>query len=80
MFDPELYRDKAEVERWKQRDPIAAFVAAMQQVGALRADDLAAVEADAAAEIAAARAFAEAAPFEPVEDLARDVVTPRGAS
>ncbi len=25
MFDPELYRDKAEVERWKQRDPIGAL-------------------------------------------------------
>ena len=23
MYDPELYRDKAEVERWKKRDPIA---------------------------------------------------------
>ena len=22
MYDPELYRDKAEVETWKQRDPI----------------------------------------------------------
>ena len=25
MYDPELYRDKAEVERWKERDPIAAL-------------------------------------------------------
>ena len=25
MFDPELYRDKAEVEQWKQRDPIATL-------------------------------------------------------
>ena len=22
MYDPELYRDKAEVEEWKKRDPI----------------------------------------------------------
>ena len=22
MFDPELYRDKAEVEKWKEHDPI----------------------------------------------------------
>src|SRR5512146_1187744 len=26
MFDPELYRDKAEVEQWRKRDPIATFV------------------------------------------------------
>src|SRR5690606_38872520 len=25
MFDAELYRDKSEVEQWKQRDPIATF-------------------------------------------------------
>ena len=25
MFDPELYRDKAEVEAWKQRDPIVTL-------------------------------------------------------
>ena len=25
MYDPELYRDKDEVEQWKQRDPIAAL-------------------------------------------------------
>ena len=24
MYDPELYRDKAEIERWKERDPIDA--------------------------------------------------------
>ena len=26
MYDPELYRDKAEVARWKERDPIPAFI------------------------------------------------------
>ena len=27
MYDPQLYRDKDEVEAWKQRDPIATFTA-----------------------------------------------------
>jgi pyruvate dehydrogenase E1 component alpha subunit len=80
MFDPELYRDKAEVERWKARDPIALFTARAREVGALGADDVAAIEADVAAEIAAACAYADASPLEPVEELARDLVTPRGAS
>lgn len=79
MFDPELYRDKAEVERWKQRDPIATFVATMQASGVLGAGEVAAIERDAAAEVAAACAFADAAPLEQVEDLARDLTTPRGA-
>ena len=73
MFDPELYRDRAEVERWRQRDPIATFAARMQEAGVLGADDLAAAEAEAAAAIADACAFADDAPLEPVEDLARDL-------
>lgn len=71
MFDPELYRDKAEVEEWRKRDPIAALTTRMQ--GVITADDIAAVDAEAAAEIARACDFAEASPLEPVEDLLRDV-------
>jgi pyruvate dehydrogenase E1 component alpha subunit len=25
MFDPELYREKAEVEKWREHDPIRNF-------------------------------------------------------
>jgi pyruvate dehydrogenase E1 component alpha subunit len=80
MFDPELYRDKAEVDRWKQRDPIATFAARMLDAGALGRDDVAAVEAGVAADVAAAVAFADAAPLEPVDDLTRDVTTPPEAA
>jgi pyruvate dehydrogenase E1 component alpha subunit len=71
MFDPELYRDKAEVEAWRRRCPIATFSRRME--GVVGAADLAAIEAEAAAEVARACAFAEASPLEPVSDLARDV-------
>jgi pyruvate dehydrogenase E1 component alpha subunit len=74
MFDPELYRDKAEVEAWKKRDPIAAFAARM--AGVITPGDLAALDAEAAREVAHACAFAEAAPLEPVSDLLRDVRAP----
>jgi len=74
MFDPELYRAKAEVEQWKKRDPIASFVQRM--AGVIVAADVAAIEADAADEIAKACAFAEASPLEPVEDLLLDVRAP----
>jgi pyruvate dehydrogenase E1 component subunit alpha len=79
MFDPELYRDKAEVERWRQRCPIATFTARCEAAAELKPSDVAAIEAEVAAEIAAAVAFAEASPFEPVADLLRDVTTPAGA-
>jgi pyruvate dehydrogenase E1 component alpha subunit len=80
MFDPELYRDKAEVERWKQRCPIATFARRAQELGLLQASDVEAIEARVAAVVAQARATAEASPPEPVEDLYRDVVAPRGAA
>jgi TPP-dependent pyruvate/acetoin dehydrogenase alpha subunit len=79
MFDPELYRDKAEVERWKQRGPIVTFVAALRAAGLLDDSGLAALEAAVEREIAAAVEFAEAGTLEPVADLTRDVYTPGGA-
>jgi pyruvate dehydrogenase E1 component alpha subunit len=75
MFDPELYRDKAEVERWKQRGPIVTFGATLRAAGVL--DDARQAEMDAAvtAEVDAAVAFAEAGTFEPVAELTTDVYT-----
>ena len=33
MFDPELYRDKAEVEQWRKRDPIPRLIQWMHDFG-----------------------------------------------
>lgn len=76
MFDPELYRDKAEVERWKQRDPIRTYSARLLAEGLLDPPGLAALEAEAADEVEAAVAFAEAGTLEPVAALERDVYSP----
>lgn len=73
-YDPELYRSKEEVERWKQRDPIPALQRVLREAGALRPEDVERLEAAVAREIDEAVAFAEASPWEPVEDLLRDVV------
>jgi pyruvate dehydrogenase E1 component alpha subunit len=77
MFDPELYRDKAEVEAWKKRCPIEQFVAWLKQLRTIHDSDIAAIETDVAATIDEAVSFSEAAPWEPVEDLLHDVHTPR---
>jgi len=77
MFDPELYRDKREVEAWKQRDPIQTHVAALETRGLLAPGALEALEREVAREIEEAVAFAEAGSFEPVEDLTRFVVSER---
>lgn len=75
MYDPELYRSKDEVERWMKRDPIPLLAARLREQGLLTAADLGAMEAEVAAEIDEAVQFAEAGPWEPVEDLAKDVCT-----
>jgi pyruvate dehydrogenase E1 component alpha subunit len=77
MFDAELYRDKAEVEEWKTRDPIALWQRKLESEGALDPASLAALDAGVLDEIARAVAFAEAGTWEPVEQLTRDVYTPR---
>jgi pyruvate dehydrogenase E1 component alpha subunit len=73
--DPELYRAREEVERWKARDPIALFVAHLRERALVTDADLASVEAAAAAVVDDAVATAEAGPWEPVEDLTKDVYT-----
>jgi pyruvate dehydrogenase E1 component alpha subunit len=78
MFDAELYRDKAEVEQWKQRDPIRLLAARLEADGTLDAALRISLDAEIDAEIERAVAFAEAGTWEPVEQLTRDVYTPRG--
>lgn len=76
MFDPERYRDKAEVESWRAHDPIAALTAAMTAAGTLSDEVLERMEQEVAAVVEDAVAFAEASPLEDVADLLRYVYTP----
>lgn len=80
MFDPELYRDKAEVEDWKKKGPIVTFVAALRERDLLTQAELDQLESDAAAEVERAVAFAEAGTWEPVERVTDDVYTPTSTS
>ena len=73
MYDPELYRDKQEVEEWKKRDPIAAFAQRMKEQNLWKEEDWARMEEEVAAEIAKAVDFAEAGTWEPLEELTRFV-------
>ena len=76
MFDPDLYRDKTEIENWRKRDPIARFKKWLVDTNLVHLEQIDALEPSIVSEIEAAVAFAEAAPWEPVEDLTRDVCTP----
>jgi pyruvate dehydrogenase E1 component alpha subunit len=71
MYDPELYRDKQEVEEWKKRDPIATFAQRMKEQDLWKEEDWARMEEEVAAAIAKAVDFAEAGTWEPLEELTR---------
>ncbi|WP_175337929.1 pyruvate dehydrogenase (acetyl-transferring) E1 component subunit alpha [Leifsonia sp. C5G2] len=73
MYDPERYRDKSEVEGWKERDPIASLRSALLARGELPDDDWSAIEKSVGDEIDDAVAFAQAGHPEPVEELERFV-------
>lgn len=79
MFDPELYRDKAEVEKWKERGPIHTFSARLKAQGLLDEAGFLVIADEVNEEVEAAVAYAEADSLEPTADLARDVYTPEVA-
>jgi len=76
MFDAELYRDKVEVEKWKKIGPVVRFTEWLVEAGMIHQTDIDAIEQNVALTIDDAVTFAEQAPWEPVEDLTRDVMTP----
>ena len=73
MYDPERYRDKEEVARWRERDPIEQLAATLRAEGVLDDDTWTAMRDEAQAAVDHATETAEAAPLEPVEDLTRFV-------
>jgi TPP-dependent pyruvate/acetoin dehydrogenase alpha subunit len=77
MFDAQLYRPKQEIEAWRKKDPIRQLQAWLEQTGLLHVDEINRIEADVAAEIDAAVAFAEAGTWEPVEELERFTIMDR---
>ena len=73
MYDPDLYRTKEEIERWKEHDPIPALTADLTDAGLLTDADVEPLEQAIAQEIEDAIAFAEAGTLEPVDELERFV-------
>lgn len=79
MFDAQLYRDKAEVESWRHREPILRFSEWLQSNHIVHPEDIARIESAVADEIKQAVAFAEAGTWEPVENLKRFVCAEVGS-
>jgi len=77
MFDPERYREKTEVSRWMERDPISSLRNALEAAGQLTEKDWKSIQQEVEAEVKAAVEFAESGTLEPVEDLTRFVYSER---
>jgi pyruvate dehydrogenase E1 component alpha subunit len=75
MYDPDRYRDKSEVERWKQRDPILKLTNDLMSSGALASAQLERLESEISAEVQDAVDYAAAGTDEPIEDLERFVTS-----
>jgi pyruvate dehydrogenase E1 component alpha subunit len=73
MADPEQYRSKEEVARWRERDPIPAFGERLVREGVLDEQARAQIDTEAIARVDAAVEFAEASPFPAPETLYDDV-------
>ena len=71
--DPLNYRDPAEVEVWRARDPIERFRRELIEHGVMTAEQADALQADVVREIEAAIAFARSSPEPEVDTLMEDI-------
>jgi pyruvate dehydrogenase E1 component alpha subunit len=80
MFDAQLYRDKTEVDAWREKEPIKRFRDWLEANHMIHPEELVRIESEVDAEINEAVNFAEAAEWESIEQLTRfayaDAATP----
>lgn len=74
MFDAQLYREKSEIEEWRDKGPIVRFQGWLLENGLIHQSDIDEMEASINAEIDAAVAFSEAGTWEPLETLTNHVL------
>ncbi|GAA3716211.1 thiamine pyrophosphate-dependent dehydrogenase E1 component subunit alpha [Streptomyces tremellae] len=76
--DTQIYREPAEVDTWRERDPIAALARRLIAARHLTGDALGRLERDALHAVDAAEAFALASPHPAAESAFRDVYATEG--
>lgn len=67
--DPEVYREKSEVQEWQQKDPIETFIKACLDDGVLNDDDVESARREADETVEAAVKFADESPEPALESL-----------
>jgi pyruvate dehydrogenase E1 component alpha subunit len=71
----ENYRDQAEIDEWRKRDPVELFRARLLAEGVLDDSGISGIEDEVAAEIGAAVAFAESSPYPSLDAAFEHVYT-----
>jgi acetoin:2,6-dichlorophenolindophenol oxidoreductase subunit alpha len=71
----ENYRDQAEIDEWRKRDPVELFRARLLAEGVLDDSGISGIEDEVAAEIEAAVAFAESSPYPSLDAAFEHVYT-----
>jgi len=79
VVDPDRYRDQAEVERGRARDPITLFAARLKGAGLLDDEGIHEITERAQRDVDAAVQFAEESPDPPVESLFDFIYAPDDA-
>ena len=67
--DPEVYREKKEVEEWQQKDPIESFAKRLIKEKVLSADEIEAIRDQAERTVLDAVEFADNSPEPPLDSL-----------
>ena len=67
--DPEIYREKEEVEEWRQKDPIESFAKRLIDAGVIDDDHLDGLREEIEEQIKEVVAFADASPEPPLDSI-----------
>jgi pyruvate dehydrogenase E1 component alpha subunit len=73
MYDPQLYRNKDEVQEWESRGPLIRLTSRLKEARLMTEEDFQRLQSAANTEVDDAVQFAEQAAIEPVEELQRFV-------
>jgi pyruvate dehydrogenase E1 component alpha subunit len=73
MGDPERYRQKDEIAKWQEEDPIGIYRAYLLKEKATTAEELDELEAQVEEEVQEAVEFAESSPEPAPEELFTDI-------
>jgi pyruvate dehydrogenase E1 component alpha subunit len=79
MYDPQLYRSKAEVKEWESKGPLIGLTQRLKATNLMSEEDFLQLQRAANAEVDEAVSFAEQGSLERVEDLTRFLYAERTA-